>query len=287
MKFQDFLRVIAVAVIGSLCVLTLSGFFFFIPFGLFLPNDKKAVDEMEQKKDWAGILSLSETRLRSNEKDPAWLYLNGFSLRRLNRCVEAIPQFQKAINERNNDYDSATTEMGVCQMYTGALDAAIATFYGGIGKHPEEWKHYYNLALTYAKKEDFQNARKYLELLKPRNAVMATQLEDQTIRPQEDRAEQRKILTENELRARLAKEDEAKAKAEAEVLAKEKARSDAEAAKAEAEAQEVEKGRALAAAKVPTKTLEVRLKELKQLYSKGLLSKEIYDSRQREILQTN
>lgn len=288
MKFGNSLRLIAVTAVSGLAVVTLSGFFFFIPLGLFLPNDKKAIDEMEQKKDWAGMLSLSETRLKSRENDPSWLYINGFALRRLNRCGEAIPQFQKAISEKNNDYDAATTEMGVCQMDTGALDAAIATFYGGIGKHPEEWKHYHNLALTYAKKEDFENARKYLELLKPRNAVMATQLENQSIRPQEDRVAQRKIQAEAEQRARLAKEEEAKVKADAQAAVAEKARLDAEAAlRAETEAKEAEKARIAAAANVSSKPPEVRLMELKQLYSKGLISKEIYESKQREILKSH
>ena len=289
MKFGNSLRLVAVTVVSGLAVVTLSGFFFFIPLGLFLPNDKKTIDEMEQKKDWTGMLSLSETRLKSKENDPAWLYINGFALRRLNRCGEAIPQFQKAIAEKNNDYDAATTEMGVCQMDTGALDAAIATFYGGIGKHPEEWKHYHNLALTYAKKEDFENARKYLELLKPRNAVMATQLENQSIRPQEDRVAQRKIQAEAEQRARVAKEEEeVKAKADAQTAVAEKARIDAEAAlRAETEAKDAEKARIATAANVSSKSLEVRLMDLKQLYSKGLISKEIYDSKQREILKSH
>lgn len=283
----------AVLLISSLAMPTTSHawFFFFIPGGLFSNNDKKTVTELQQKQDWNSLHQLAETRLSNNEDDPVWLNIDAYALQKLNRCSEAIPKFKKSL-EFKADNSSAENNLGNCQLTMNQLDDAVATFTNLISKSPDYWQAYYNLGVTYVRKSDPANARIYLDQLNARNMVMAKQLEDSQIKPLESRIEQARIAAANREteekdrveRERLAKEEaDAKAKAEAETAAKAKAEAE-EKIRAEAAA-EKERIAQIEATKTPPKSLEVRLKELKQLYGKGLITNAVYDARQKELLK--
>lgn len=232
-------------------------FFFFIPFGLFNQSDQKAVEDFEKKKDWKSMLDLAEVRLKNEPKNPVWLYIYGLSLQRMSRIDEAIQQYKLAIAEKS-DYKEALLNLGQCQLEKGSYDESIATATDLIGKAPEVWQAYYNIAMAYTKKRDSVNARVYLEQLRPRNIVFATQLEDRFIKPLEAQLEQEKTFAaEKDRQEREQREfTEAQARADADTQSK----------------------------KAP-QSVEDRLKELKQLHSKGLLSKDAYEIRQREILK--
>ena len=249
-------------------------FFFFIP-GLFSSNDKKTVSDLEQKKDWVGIHELAEKRLgtATGDLEAAWRGIDGYALLELNRCNDAIPQLRRS-NQLKGDNNDVINNLGRCQLNTGQLDDALSTFREVIGKNPEFWPAYYNAGLTLVRKRDPDGARGYLEQLRPRNMVWASKLEGE-LQQAEREIEQGKIATAN-------REREEKERADRERLAKEeldaKARADAAAAIEKIRTEEAQ------TASEAAKSLETRLKDLKRLYSRGLITKDVYDARQRELL---
>jgi tetratricopeptide (TPR) repeat protein len=243
-------------------------FFFFIPLGLFLPNDKKTIDELEQKQDWKGIQDLAEIRLKNNnEKNPSWLYLKGYGLHKQNRFNEAVTQYQLALDAKP-DYKEARLNMGICQIEGGNIDAAHATFIEAIAKNPEVWAPYYHMVRIYVKRQDPVTARVYLEQLKTRNMVFAGRVEVSDIQPLEFKLEQDKITATTA--AAKAQDDQAQAQRDAQ-------------AKQESDAKLL----ALTnAPKAPTRSISDQLKELKTLRVQGLISKEVYERSQSDILKS-
>jgi tetratricopeptide (TPR) repeat protein len=254
-------------------------FFFFIPLSLFTPNDKKTVEELEKKGDWKGLLEFAETRLSNDEKNPAWLYLSGLAFHKLNRIEDAIGRYQKALDVKP-DYKEAQLNLGICYLDRGGYDKAIATFIDLIGKAPEMWQPYYNAGLAYVRKQDPINARVYLEQLKTRNMVWAGTLENNHIKPLEYREEQHKlaiVAREKEEQERVERERQAREEADAKLKAEAESKAAEEQRMRATEAQEPRR---------PGKPLEEKLKELKQLYTKGLLTKDVYEASQRDLLKS-
>lgn len=117
------------------------------------------------------------------------------------------------------------------------------------------------------------------------------QQQEENKRQQEaKRQEEEKIQQEVKRQLEIKQQDEAKRLQAVRLKEETDARTKAEMeAKANAEAEAVAAAERLRivetqAAKMPQKSLEVKLKELKQLHAKGLISKEVYDSRQKELL---
>lgn len=83
----------------------------------------------------------------------------------------AIPPYQKALDlEKQNRTLSKTLwkvlvdNLGMAYGITGDLDKAKETFEYGISKDPDYPMFYYNMACTYAEKEDMDKAIEYLKL---------------------------------------------------------------------------------------------------------------------------
>jgi len=246
------------------------------PRDTFSSNDEKIVDKLEQRQDWNGMRELAGERLRAKDKEPAWLYIDGYALQQLDRCSEAIPQFRLALL-LNTDYKEAQYELGRCLLATSQLDAAVSTLSSLIGKYPDLWQAYYNLGLVYVRKQNPAYARMYLEQLRPGNMAMASELEANQIKRLESKLEQERIWAVN-------KEKEAKEHIERERLAKIEA--DAKA-KAEAEAATSADRSRLAevqVARASQNSLEQKLAELKRLLVKKLITKAVYIARQKELL---
>lgn len=276
-----YVRVLLSAVLVSALAApaTSHAWFFFIPFGLFSTNDNKTVQNLEQKQDWKGLLDLAETRLQSDENNASWLYANGLALHKLGRYEEAIQKYQRALDLKGGDYKEAQLNLGTSQLTLGSLDSALATFVDLSGKNPEFWQAYSNIILVYSKKNDPVNARLYLEQLKSRNMVVAAKLEEALIKPLELKIEQEKIATalrDQDEKNRIERERQAKQEADAKVKAEAQAKTTSDEKSHTAVAQTT---------KAP-KSLEAQLKDLKQLYGKGLISKDVYDTSQRELLKS-
>jgi tetratricopeptide (TPR) repeat protein len=272
----------ALLVLSAVMPATSNAFFPF--FGsAFSRADKKAVDELEQKLDWDGLRELAGRRLKANDQDTAWLYVDGFALLQLGRCHEAIPRFRRILLIKTESKE-AQNELARCLLTTGQLDAAQSTLISLSASSPGFWQAYYNLVLVYVRKQDVRSARIYLEQLKSRNRRMATEIEEAEIIPLESRLEQEGIAEAN-------RKQEEKARIERERLARERA----------ALAREVDEARAKAvsqaavveekllppdaqAAAVPPKSLEIKLKELKRLYAKKMITRDVYSARQKELL---
>lgn len=249
----------------------------------FSAGDKKTIDELEKKQDWNGMHELARKRLGANDTDAAWQYVDGFALQRLGRCSEAIPRFRLVLIVKPEVKD-AQNELGRCLLADGQLDAARSTFAGLIGNSPHYWQAYYNLALVYVRKQDVFNARIYLEQLRSRNRKMAAEIEESEINPLEARLEQERIgeaNRKNEEKARVERERVAR---ERELLAREvdEARAKAVIPAAALEAKLLPSEPPIAAA--PAKSVDERLKELKRLYAKKLITKDAYGARQKELL---
>lgn len=276
------MAVSALLVLSAVMPTTSNAFF---PFSgsAFSRADKKAVDELEQKLDWDGLRELAGRRLKSNDQDTAWLYVDGFALLQLGRCHEAIPRFRLILLIKTESKE-AQNELARCLLATGQLDAAKSTLISLSANNPGFWQAYYNLVLVYVRKQDVRGARIYLEQLKSRNRRMATEIEEAEIIPLESRLEQEGIAEAN-------RKQEEKAGIERERVARERAalarEVDEARAKAVSQAAVVEEKLlppdAQAAAAAP-KSLEVKLKELKRLYAKKMITKDVYSARQKELL---
>lgn len=121
----------------------------------------------------------------------------------------------------------------------------------------------------------------------PINLANQRQMQRQEeIKRQEEAKRQEELKIQQEVRRQLESKQQEDAKLKEEADAKAKAEIDAKANTEAEAAAAAEKSRVaeIQAAKAPPKSLEVKLKELKQLYTKGLISKEVYDSRQKELL---
>jgi len=270
---------------ATVALLTLSGVMpattyafisFSIPGSAFSRADKKAIDELEQKRDWDGMRELAGKRLKTNDKDAAWLYVDGFALQKLDRCSEAILRFRLVLLIKTESKE-AQNELGRCLLATGQIDAAQSTFASLIGNNPDYWQAYYNLALVYVRKQDVRSARIYLEQLKSKNGKMAIEIEESEINPLEFRLEQENF-------AEVNRNKEKKARIEREHLAKEvdEANTKAVIPAAPVEMKLLRADPQVAA--VPTKSVEEELKELKRLYAKKLITKDVYSARQKELL---
>jgi len=83
----------------------------------------------------------------------------------------AIPPYQKALDleKQNRTLDKTlwkvlVDNLGMAYGITGDLDRAKGTFAYGISKDPDYPMFYYNMACTYAEKEDIDKAIEYLKL---------------------------------------------------------------------------------------------------------------------------
>jgi len=224
---HKYIRTMTVLAMSAISIFYLSGFFFFfLPLGWLLPNDKKTVEELEQKKDWAGLLGLSEIRIKNSPDESGWYYIRGLALQRMDKCTEAIPAYDLAIEKKNGDYDDAITNKALCQAEIREVDSAIQTLTMAIGRHPENWRHYYNMSYFYVKKEDSDKARIYLEQLRTRNLVVAKQLEENQIQPME-----RRLINEKKAAEAAAKYRQDREKLEREKTEREQQVREAEAFK--------------------------------------------------------
>ena len=268
--------VAAALLIVSGAVPTATDAFLSIPKSSISRGDQEAIDALEQKRDWDGVHKLAGERLRASDKDVAWLYLDGHALQKLDRCSEAIPRFRLVLLILT-DSNNAQNELGRCLLTTGQLDAAKSTFMSLIGKSPSFWQAYYNLALVYVRNQDVRSARIYLEQLKSKNRKMAVELEENEINPLESRLEQEKI-------AEADLKREKKARIESKLLAREvdEAKAQAVTPIAAANARSLPPDPPLTA--VPPKSLEEKIKELKRLYAKKIISKDVYSARLKELL---
>jgi tetratricopeptide (TPR) repeat protein len=242
----------------------------------FSQADKKAIDELEQKREWDGMRELAGKRLSANDKDAAWLYVDGYALQKLARCSDAIPRFRLVLLIRAESIN-AQNELARCLLATGQLDAAQTALMSLIVKSPEFWQAYYNLVLVYVRKQDLRSARIYLEQLRSKNSKMASEIEESEIQPLELRLVQEKNAASN-------RENEEKLRIEQERLARE-----VDEAKAQAVAQADTVAEKLLhpepqAGVAQSKSVDEKLRELKQLYAKKLITRGVFSARQKELL---
>lgn len=107
------------------------------------------------------------------------LWLEGSSYFRDHDFKSAIPPYQKALDlEKQNRTLSDTywkvliDNLGMAYGITGNLDKAKDTFEYGISKAPDYPMFYYNMACTFAEKEDMDKAIEYLKLAFDRRGNM-------------------------------------------------------------------------------------------------------------------
>lgn len=256
MKFVTKPLVMACLTIGLLMPTTSHAwFFFFIPLGLLAGNDKDTVMKMDQEGNWKGMQELSASRLENDQNNASWLYINALSLQKQNNCDEAIKQYKKSI-EHKPDFKDPRLNLGICYTDMNRTEEANATFTGLIGLAPEMWQPYYHMGMLFAKLEDTTNARVYLEQLRSRNMVYAKTL-DEHIKATDRQLEVARASKEEAERERLNK------------LAAERAAEE----KRQVEEKRASKGDA-----------ETRLAELKKLYTKGLITKAVYEDIQKGLL---
>lgn len=99
------------------------------------------------------------------------LWLEGSSYYRDHDFKSAIPPYQKALDLEKQSRTLSDTywkvlvdNLGMAYGITGNLDKARDTFEYGISKDPDYPLFYYNMACTYAEKEDMEKTIEYLKL---------------------------------------------------------------------------------------------------------------------------
>jgi tetratricopeptide (TPR) repeat protein len=253
--------------------LLLSGwFFFFIPLSLF-GNDKKTVDELLQKQDWTGLLRLSEERIGKPpescylpqcdpmrppgkgrfEDQPAWHFLRAQSLHNLGRCADATESYRSAVAARQGSYPEASNGLGHCLLQIGKPEEAESAFRAAIRSKPEMWQPYagmIDVAIAQSKQSDAMAA---LDSLRVRNMEVArdysSKIAVKFAQPQAVTSQQ--VAAPPAVPAAVPKEPQPAPQPQT----------------------------------ASPKSLEDRLRELKSLYEKGLITKEVYDQSQRDALQ--
>lgn len=262
------LLVVLTSAIGASLLLT-GWFFFFIPFGLF-GNDKKTVDELLQKQDWVGLLRISEQRVGtvpencylpqcdptrpppgrgSTEDQPVWQFLRGQSLHNLNRCGEAIGAYRLALAGRQGNYAEASTGLGLCLVQAQKYDEAEVAFRDSVRFKPDSWQPYAGLVEVAIARTRHSDAIAANEALKLRNMEVARDYTKRIDAKFGQSPPTQQISTTAQGSAATSRPEAAQPPLPA------------------------------------AKSIEDRLRDLKALYDKQLITKDVYEQAQRDILQ--
>jgi tetratricopeptide (TPR) repeat protein len=106
------------------------------------------INELEQKKDWAGMLRLARARLRSEPENADWWFLQGYALARQGHNEAAIESFRQATRLSPED-EGSWLALGDCELQLGRPDDAIREYRQALSYRPESVAAYLALADVY------------------------------------------------------------------------------------------------------------------------------------------
>jgi tetratricopeptide (TPR) repeat protein len=106
------------------------------------------ITELEQKKDWPGMLSLARAQLQREPDRSDWWLLQGYALARQEQHAAAVESFQKATRISPED-EASWLALGASQSALGQTDRAIQTYRQVLRYRPESAQAYLALADNY------------------------------------------------------------------------------------------------------------------------------------------
>jgi tetratricopeptide (TPR) repeat protein len=104
--------------------------------------------ELEEKKDWPGMLSLARVQLQREPGRTEWWYLQGYALARQEQHAAAIESYQQAIRMSPED-EASWLGLGRSQSALGQTERAIQAYRQALSNRPESAQAYMALADLY------------------------------------------------------------------------------------------------------------------------------------------
>ena len=108
----------------------------------------KAILEMEQKKDWVGLLALAQAQLQVAPDKPAWWVLQGYALARQGEHAAAADSYRRALRLSPED-ENSWLALGQSQSELRRYDEAAQTYRQALRYRPESAQAYLALAELY------------------------------------------------------------------------------------------------------------------------------------------
>ena len=108
----------------------------------------RTITELDQKQDWAGMLSLARTMLQSEPGRAEWWFLQGYALSRQEQHAAAIESYQRAVRITPED-EGSWLAMGQSQRALGQTERAIRSYQQALRYRPESARAYLALADLY------------------------------------------------------------------------------------------------------------------------------------------
>ena len=104
--------------------------------------------ELEQKRDWPGMLALAQAQLQREPGRAEWWFLQGYALERQKQYAAAVQSYQQATRISPED-EGAWLALGRSQMELGQPEQAIQAYRQALRYRPESAQAYLALADLY------------------------------------------------------------------------------------------------------------------------------------------
>jgi tetratricopeptide (TPR) repeat protein len=106
------------------------------------------ITELEQKKDWPGMLTLARAQLAREPGRADWWFLQGYALARQGQHAAAVESYEQAIRISPED-EASWLSLGASQSALGQNGRAIQTYRQVLRYRPESAQAYMALADLY------------------------------------------------------------------------------------------------------------------------------------------
>ena len=117
----------------------------------------KVIYELEQKRDWAGMLALANAQLQVAPDRPAWWVLQGYALARQGEHAAAVDSYKRALRLSPED-ENSWLALGQSQSELGRYDEAAQTYRQALRYRPESAQAYLALAELYMRQGQAERA---------------------------------------------------------------------------------------------------------------------------------
>jgi tetratricopeptide (TPR) repeat protein len=106
------------------------------------------IAELDQKRDWPGMLALARAQLQREPGRAEWWFLQGYALARQEQHAAAIESYQRAIRLSPED-EGSWMALAESQSALGQMERAIQTYRQVLRYRPESAQAYLALADLY------------------------------------------------------------------------------------------------------------------------------------------
>lgn len=166
------LRRLIYAIFLSFVYVCISGWFIFWPGSIFSSGDSNAVKDLVTKRDWPGLLELTDKRLEVDEKNDRWWLLKGYALMQMGQHAKSIEASGTA-TKLNPSNDSAWQNIGASSLALRKYSDAISAFERARELKPQNGRPVYGLAVTYYESGDKAKGLDNYERLKGMDTGLA------------------------------------------------------------------------------------------------------------------